>query len=287
MNEHEIHAGAETVQAKVFRAGSTTYFNSSLFFAPAMRREVFALYGFVRVADNLVDAVPQDAEGFAQFVGRYRAALEGTAAGDPIIDDFVELSNRLGFEREWTDAFLKSMEADLGKRIYATEEETLEYVYGSAEVIGLFMAKIMRLPAAASGAARRLGRAMQYINFIRDVAEDAAMGRRYLPLERDGRRLLDVGGDWLPDEAWAREHPAAWTGYLRGHLERYGEWQAEAEAGYGYIPRRPRMAVRTAGDMYTWTARRLAADPFATFGRKVKPKRWRIVLQAVWNGLRG
>jgi hypothetical protein len=53
------------VQTQVFKAGSTTYFNSSLFFPPAMRAEVFALYGFVRVADNLVDAVPQDAEGFA------------------------------------------------------------------------------------------------------------------------------------------------------------------------------------------------------------------------------
>ena len=275
------------IQAQVFKAGSTTYFNSSLFFPPAMRAEVFALYGFVRVADNFVDAVPQEAAAFRRFVARYRAAWAGTPADDAIIDDFTALARRLEFDPAWTDAFLASMAADLTQRLYRTETEMLEYVYGSAEVIGLYMAKIMRLPAEAQFAAQRLGRAMQVINFIRDAAEDAGLGRRYLPLERDGVRLLDVPDDWLPSRAWAQAHPGEWTGFRRGHLERYAAWQAEAEAGYRFIPRRPRMAVRTAGDMYNWTARKIAADPFVVFERQVKPKRTRIVLQALWNGLRG
>ena len=175
----------------------------------------------------------------------------------------------------------------MSKNTYRTEEETLEYVYGSAEVIGLFMARIMGLPEESHAAARRLGRAMQYVNFIRDVAEDAAMGRRYLPLVRGGERLLEVGDDWLPDEAWARAHPREWTDFLRGHLARYARWQAEGEAGYRFIPRRPRTAVRTAGDMYNWTAGRIAANPLAPFAGKVKPSRARIVLRALWNGLRG
>ena len=275
------------IQAQVFKAGSTTYFNSSLFFPPAMRAEVFALYGFVRVADNFVDAVPQEAEAFRRFVARYRAARAGTPADDAIIDDFVALARRLEFDPVWTDAFLASMEADLTQRFYRTEAEMLEYVYGSAEVIGLYMAKIMRLPAEAQFAAQRLGRAMQVINFIRDAAEDAGLGRRYLPLERDGVRLLGVPDDWLPSREWAQAHPAEWTAFLRGHLERYAAWQAEAEAGYRFIPRRPRMAVRTAGDMYNWTARKIAADPFVVFARQVKPKKARIVAQALWNGLRG
>ena len=278
---------SDAVQARVFKAGSTTYFNSSLFFPPAMRAEVFALYGFVRVADNFVDAVPQEAEAFHRFVARYRAAWAGTPADDAIIDDFVALARRLGFDPAWTDAFLASMEADLSKRFYRTEAEMLAYVYGSAEAIGLYMAKIMRLPAEAQFAAQRLGRAMQVINFIRDAAEDAAMGRRYLPLERDGVRLLDVPDDWLPAREWAQANPEKWTAFLRGHLERYAAWQAEAEAGYRFIPRRPRMAVRTAGDMYNWTARQIAADPFVVFARKVKPKKARIVWQALWNGLLG
>ena len=73
----------------------------------------------------------------------------------------------------------------------------------------------------------------------------------------------------------------------QAHLARYAAWQAEAEAGYHFMPRRARMAVRTAGDMYNWTARRIEADPFVVFERKVKPKKARIVWQALWNGLRG
>lgn len=275
------------IQARVFKAGSTTYFNSSLFFPPAMRAEVFALYGFVRVADNFVDAIPQEAEAFRRFVARYRAAWAGTPADDAIIDDFTALARRLEFDPAWTDAFLASMEADLTKRFYRTETEMLGYVYGSAEVIGLYMAKIMRLPAEARFAAQRLGRAMQVINFIRDAAEDAAMGRRYLPMERGGKRLLDEKDDWLPSSGWARSNPEKWRAYLGGHLERYGQWQAEAEEGYRQIPRRPRTAVRTAGDMYNWTARQIAADPQVVFERKVKPRKARIVLRALWNGLRG
>ena len=275
-------------QAQVFKAGSTTYFHSSLFFAPAMRDEVFALYGFVRTADNFVDAVPQQAEAFARFAARYRAARDGTPAGDPLIDDFVALQRRRGFDPDWTEAFLGSMAADLTRRFYRTEAETLEYVYGSAEVIGLFMARIMRLPEEALPAARMLGRAMQFINFIRDVAEDTELGRRYLPLERGGAPLLEgVAGNWRPDYCWARANPAKWQAYVQAHLARYAVWQAEAEAGYHFMPRRARLAVRTAGDMYNWTARQIQRDPFVVFARKVKPKKARIVLQALWNGLRG
>ncbi len=274
-------------KTQVFKAGSTTYFHSSLFFPPAMREEVFILYGFVRVADNLVDATPQDAVGFARFVARYRAALVGTPAEDPIIDDFVALSKRLAFDPAWTDAFLGSMEADLSKRYYRTEEEVLEYIYGSAEVIGLFMAKIMRLPEESHPAARMLGRAMQFINFIRDVAEDTELGRRYLPLERGGNRRLDVPDNWLPDRDWARSHSETWVRFVQEHVAQYAEWQAEAEKGYSFMPWRARVAVRTAGDMYKWTARQIAMDPMVVFDRKVKPSKFRIVWQALWNGLRG
>ncbi|HQN80521.1 MAG TPA: phytoene/squalene synthase family protein [Kiritimatiellia bacterium] len=274
-------------QAQVFKAGSTTYFNSSLFFPPAMRTEVFTLYGFVRVADNFVDAFPQQTEDFTRFAAAYRAAWAGTPAGDPIIDDFVALARRLDFDPAWTDAFLVSMAADLSTRFYRTEEETLRYIYGSAEVIGLFMARIMRLPEESWHAARRLGRAMQYINFIRDVAEDAAMGRRYLPLERGGTRLLDVPDEWRPDRTWAEANPGVWVAFLQEHLKRYAAWQAEAEAGYRFIPRRPRTAVRTAGDMYNWTARQIARDPLRVFVCKIKPARPRILLQALCNALWG
>ena len=259
----------------VFRSGSTTYFNSSLFFPQSIRDDVSVLYGFVRVADNFVDAVPQDADGFHRFVDSYRRAKGGAATGDQIVDSFVALAERLDFDDAWTEAFLGAMERDLSQRVYETLEATLEYVYGSAEVIGLYMNRILRVPTEADEPARLQGRAMQFINFIRDIDEDNGLGRTYLPLSETT----------LPDlrEATARTNAAEFTRFIRAQLDRYEQWQRAAEAGYRYLPRRVRIPIQTASDMYNWTARRIAADPFVVYRRKVKPTRMRILARIARN----
>lgn len=265
---------------ETFKSGSKTYFNSSLFFPAEVRRDVFALYGFVRVADNYVDAVPQDAEGFLGFRERYRRAVGGEESSDPIIAAFVELSRRKAFEAAWTDAFLESMAMDLaesGRRQYDRLEDTLRYIYGSAEVIGLFMARIMGLPPEADFSAGRLGRAMQYINFIRDMDEDRRLGRRYLPLGGSGLQSLEP--------AHVREHPGQFRAFLDQQLALYRGWQREAEEGYRFLPRRYRIPIKTAADMYNWTARQIERQPFVVFERKVKPSRGRILLRVLGNAL--
>jgi phytoene synthase len=272
----------DSVQTAVFKGGSTTYFNSSLFFAPSILEEVKILYGFVRVADDFVDSTPQDTKGFLRFAHRYRQALAGHLSGDPIIDSYVALADRRGFDPAWTEAFLSAMESDLHKHYYASEAETLRYVYGSAEVIGLFMSRIMGLPADAEEPARLLGRAMQYINFIRDVNEDRKLGRRYLPIEGTG-----LAEDWVPDPEEAAKQPEAWASFIHTHLDRYRTWQTEAEKGYAYIPRRSRAAVKTAGDMYNWTGSVIQKDPLVVFNRKVKPKKSLIMATAIMNMIRG
>jgi phytoene synthase len=263
------------VHREVFKSGSKTYFNSSLFFPAEVRDDVFILYGFVRVADNFVDAVPQQPDEFHRFVDAYRAAREGTPSNDVIIDSFVDLCRRKSFEPSWTDAFLKSMELDLTKKVYRTVEETLEYVYGSAEVIGLYMARIMGLDPRADHAACMLGRAMQFINFIRDIDEDNGLGRIYLPI---GESTLP---DLLPETS--RAYPDEFLRFVGSQLDRYRGWQDEAERGYAFIPRRYLVPIKTAGDMYNWTASVIALDPFVVYSRKVKPSRARIVGRILRN----
>jgi phytoene synthase len=261
--------------ARVFRSGSKTYFNSSIFFPPRIRERVFALYAFVRVADNYVDAVPQQAEEFRNFRRRCEAARAGKPAGDAIIDPFLKLSAECDFDSAWTEAFLDSMEADISKQNYDTLEETLGYVYGSAEVIGLFMTRIMELPDEALPAAAMLGRAMQYINFIRDIAEDTSLGRRYLSLNGTSPRIVTAD--------YARKNPAEFSAFIGGHLALYRLWQKEAVAGYRFIPRRYRVPIKTAADMYWWTAERIAARPLVVFDQKVKPSRGRIYAKIAHN----
>lgn len=253
---------------ETFKKGSKTYYNASRFFPPEVREEVYILYGFVRVADNLVDAVPQDVQGFREFKARYQKALGGEVTGDPIIDPFVDLAKKRNFDPAWTQAFLHSMELDLEKKEYATLEETLEYIYGSAEVIGLYMCALLGLPEEAHHTAVMMGRSMQYINFLRDIAEDAGFGRRYIPLKDTSLKSLAPGE--------AKAHPEEFQRFIRAQARLYLGWQAEAEKGYKYLPPALLAPVKTASDMYNWTAEQIMKDPFVVLRKKVKPGKLRI-----------
>lgn len=268
---------ATAIHKETFRQGSKTYYNSSVFFPESVREDVFILYGFVRVADNYVDSVPQDVDGFNAFVADYRRARGGRHVANEIIDPFVDLMSRKDFKSEWVDAFLHSMEMDIYKSTYETMNETLEYIYGSAEVIGLFMARILELPDDSLPFAEMQGRAMQYINFIRDVAEDVGLGRRYLPLAGSDLDALD--------SETARTKTASFERFIRKQIETYYSWQQEARKGYRYIPRRYLIPIKTASDMYGWTADCIYRDPHVIFERKVKPPKPRILLQVLRNSL--
>ena len=265
----------------IFRRGSRTYFYSTLFFPPAVREDVFSLYSFVRVADDYVDAVPQEVEEFYAFTDRYAAAMAGEATGDVVIDSFVELAERKGFDRAWTAAFLRSMESDITVGSYRTIRDLEGYLYGSSGVIGLMMARVLDLPPESYPAAQNLGRAMQYVNFIRDIAEDLALGRTYFPHQE----IEAFGLDDLSAVSASR-NPRRFAAFVRFQLRRYREWQEGAEAGFRYIPRRYRIPIRTASDMYRWTARTIERDPAVVHRRKVKPSVIRIVSGAASNTLK-
>ncbi len=264
----------------IFKKGSTTYFYSSVFFPEKIKRDVFSLYGFVRTADDLVDSVPQQHNAFRELVQNYGRAKDGERTGIIYIDSFVDLEKRLGFDPEWTYSFLRSMEMDLSGKEYKTASDVDEYMYGSAEVIGLFMAKILRLPLDSYKYARLLGKAMQYTNFIRDVNEDWGMRRTYFPKE-------DFEESGLPSLSRkdAESNPGAFRALIRKKIRQFRELQSEAEKGFKYIPRRLLIPIRTASEMYKWTASQIYRDPFIVYSRKVKPSIPRIMLEAGRNAL--
>ncbi len=254
---------------KIYKNGSRTYYNSSIFFPRAIKEDVFKLYAFLRIADDLVDQVPQDTAGFYRFRTAYETALQsGQPSGNLIIDGFIELAGRKGFDPQWTKAFLDSMELDLKKPIYATLDETLQYTYGSAEVIGLFMSRIIGLPESIFPNARMLGRAMQYINFIRDITEDLELGRIYLPLEDSGLSSLDF--------EYTNAHQPEFETYIRSQLALYYEWQRQAGPFFNRLKHSLRIPIKTATDMYLWTARQIEQNPFIVYQKKVRPGRFRI-----------
>lgn len=265
---------------RIFRNGSKTYFYSSLFFPPGVREDVFKLYSFVRVADDFVDTIPQKSEEFYAFRERYKRGMEGEATGDIVVDSFVELSERKGFEPGWVDAFLASMEADLHTRVYPTIKRLRTYLYGSAEVVGLMMAKTIGLPAESYKSARHLGRAMQYVNFIRDISEDLALGRSYFPT----KDMEEHGLVSLQPEYTSR-NPSGFGRFVGRQLDRYLEWQREGEQGFGYIPKRFLIPIKTASEMYKWTAEVIRRNPMIVYALKVKPSVPRVVSRIGYNAL--
>lgn len=262
----------------IFQKGSRTYFYSSIFFPPYIKKDVFTLYGFVRKADNYVDSIPQNIDAYYEFKNKYYNALDGRKSKDIVIDSFVELMNNKEFELKWIDSFFESMEMDITKKRYDTLDETKKYIHGSAEVIGLMMAKIMDLPKESFIYSKYLGRAMQYINFIRDISEDLKLGRIYFPttdLNKHGLIKLDF--DYI------QNHKNEFSNFINEQLNRYCKWQNIAEIGYKYIPKRYLVSVKTASEMYNWTAQQINSDPMIIYTKKVKPIIMKIISTTILN----
>jgi phytoene synthase len=265
----------------IFKEGSKTYFYSSLFFPMDVRNDVFKLYAFVRKADNFVDMVPQRKDEFYNFWKEFNAALCGRVSGDIVIDSFIALMKAKKIDQNWVQSFFGAMEMDLKKREYRNIEETKEYMYGSAEVVGLMMARIMDLPQASFECARYLGRAMQYINFIRDISEDLALGRQYLP-QND---LKKCGLESLQYE-YVKTQRERFNEFINIQIGRYEEWQRRAEIGFPYIPKRYFIPIKTASDMYKWTAEQIRKSPVIVYNKKVKPSARLIVWRFVYTTMR-
>jgi phytoene synthase len=163
-----------------------TYYLATRLLPAWKRRHVHALYGFTRYADEIVDRTEalRPAERAAQldeFAERFRRG----DTTDPLLPAVLHTIAVFDMDHEDFTKFLRSMAMDLTVTSYRTYDDLLDYMEGSAAVIGTMMLPILgsRDPAAAREPARQLGIAFQLTNFIRDVAEDLDRDRTYLPDE--------------------------------------------------------------------------------------------------------
>jgi phytoene synthase len=175
---------------KLLAAHGRTYYLASQLLPAAKRPSVHALYGFARYADEIVDDLASTlspAEKAAELTAWSARALAGEVEGDPVLPAFHDTLRRWDIPLAHVEAFLRSMAMDLTVTSYATYDDLMTYVYGSAAVIGLQLVPVLEpLPGMAEVAATYagdLGIAFQLANFIRDVGEDLTRGRIYLPME--------------------------------------------------------------------------------------------------------
>ncbi len=177
------------MSALLTRRYSTSFTLGIRTLAPVLRAPVYAIYGFVRLADEIVDTfhAHDKAALLAEFSAQTHAAIANGLSLNPVLHAFQLVVNRFSIEAELIDAFLHSMAMDLdeGRAYDQTLYET--YIYGSAEVVGLMCLRVFcdgdgAQYAALRPAARRLGAAFQKVNFLRDLRSDyAERGRTYFP----------------------------------------------------------------------------------------------------------
>jgi phytoene synthase len=241
------------------RHGRTYYLATRLL--PAARRPyVWALYGFARYADEIVDDLSVDtpptqrARRLTEWSAQRMQELRAGASVDPIGMAMVDTVATWDIPVEHVAAFLDSMHADLTVCQYATFDDLLGYMHGSAAVIGLQMLPVLGpVGPTATEPAKALGIAFQLTNFIRDVAEDLARGRLYLPLEdldRFGVRRADLArGEFSPA---VRE-------LIRFQVERTRLWYDRARPGLDLLEPAGRECIRAAFVLYAGILDRIEA----------------------------
>ena len=152
----------------------------------SIHKSIYAIYGFVRFADEIVDTFHDlDKEKVLdEFERDTYDAIENQFSTNPVLHSFQSVVNKHKIKKDHIEAFLKSMRMDLSMKVFS-EKSYKEYIYGSAEVVGLICLKVFcnkneyqKLEKYAIS----LGSAFQKINFLRDLKSDfEERGRVYFP----------------------------------------------------------------------------------------------------------
>jgi phytoene/squalene synthetase len=157
--------------------------------APSIREAIYSIYGFVRFADEIVDSF----HGFDKktlindFENEYYKAQKMGISLNPILNSFQQTVVKYNISDDLIQAFLKSMKMDLIKSEYHNKQEYDEYIYGSADVVGLMCLKVFvngdeQKHNELKDEAMRLGSAFQKVNFLRDLKDDnLVLNRNYFP----------------------------------------------------------------------------------------------------------
>ncbi len=186
----ELFDNVSNESAKLITKKYSTSFSIAVrLLAPSIRQAIYNIYGFVRVADEIVDSFegyPKE-ELLNRFESEYEYAMKTGISSNPVINAFQKTVKDYQIDKELVESFLKSMRSDLDKQVYTNQEEINEYIYGSADVVGLMCLKVFvkgdeEKYTALKEPAMKLGSAFQKVNFLRDLNEDFEnLNRSYFP----------------------------------------------------------------------------------------------------------
>ena len=173
----------------VIKRYSTSFYFSSSLLSKSIRQDIFNIYGFVRLADEIVDTFHEfpKKELLNEFEEELWRSIDNKISLNPILNSFQNTVNKYSIPKDLIRSFLDSMKMDLEKKEYNSVEEYKKYIYGSADVVGLMCLKVFvkgsdNLYSELSDYAISLGSAFQKVNFLRDLKDDSNILKRvYFP----------------------------------------------------------------------------------------------------------
>ncbi|MFW6382702.1 MAG: phytoene/squalene synthase family protein [Haloferacaceae archaeon] len=280
MNTSQLERGKE-----IHRETGGTFYYATRLLPERIRLPTYVLYGFFRVADEVVDGD----EGLSPGEQRERlehirsAALGETDAREPVVDAFAEVRRRHGIADEEVDAFVDAMLADVDTDRYETYDDLAGYMRGSAAAVGHMMLVLMDPddPDAARPHAGALGEAFQLTNFLRDVREDIRdLDRVYLPLETLRANGVTVG------QLRREECTPGFRRAIRTELLRAEERYRRGVAGVEYLPGDCQFPVLLAATLYAEHHRLIRAREYDVLSARPSlstPRKVWVVAKTWWN----
>lgn len=266
----------------IIRRHSASFNLASWILEPGQRRNAHALYAYCRRADDAIDLVvpAQAGAALSRLRDELDAIYEGRILAAAVPSELQRLVFELRIPREYPDALLQGFELDVSGAAYRTLGELHHYCWCVAGSVGAMMCHVLGAPeppAIVHGV--HLGMAMQLTNICRDVAEDWARGRCYLPEELLPDR--DSTESWPPSPGRRQQLTCA-VERLLDDAERF---YASADRGLPYLSLRSRLAVATARRVYSSIGHQLrASGADVTAGRAIVPlsgKLWCVAKAAL------
>jgi len=260
---------------RITREIARTFYYGSLFLPAEKRRAAWALYAFCRIADDIADERDLYPNPLAALQ-RWRQALLGAYAGrprGPVMRAWADTLTRYPIPLQPALDLLSGVEMDIAGASFARFDDLQRYCYRVAGVVGLLMAPVLGYrasaddagadDAAALAAAVDLGIAMQLTNILRDLAEDAARGRVYLPADE----LAAFGYSRAELERGAIT--PAFFRLMRYQIARAEDYYARGLRGVRLLDPDARLAIALSGALYRAILRRIAQRPQDVFARRI------------------
>jgi 15-cis-phytoene synthase len=275
--------------------GSKSFAAASRLFDHTTRERAWLLYAWCRKCDDMADGqdhggamteIADPAERLAQIRKLTTDALNGKVTGDPAFDALGVVARECGLTQQMADDVIDGFALDTEGWHPRRESDLYRYCFHVAGAVGVMMAVVMGVSPEDEETLDRacdLGLAFQLANIARDIAEDDAAGRCYIPddwlaqldiapgehMRPHNRRKLALIGRWLADEA--------------------GQYEASAKVGAARLPFRARWAVLTAAGIYGDIARKVRGAGEAAWDARIytsKGEKLRWVWRAFWDSLR-